>query len=165
MISSANSMKLGYSQDWSWSGYLSEVGIRVFLQLLSIPGYILQSDWCLVFGILNYRSSLVMLSIIGVFFIFSILAYSRRAIKYAVQLEFYYKEVISDQYYLASFKDLYGRKCRRYLCSDHYPINMKMLLLVIHILIGINHVHVPFVVHFTPYRNCEDAIFCKVDGM
>jgi len=40
------------------------------------------------------------------FFIFSFLAYSRRAIKYAVQLEFYCKVVLSGQYYSASFKVL-----------------------------------------------------------
>jgi len=39
-----------------------------------------------------------MLSIIRVFFNFSILAYSR--------LEFYYKVVLSGQYYSASFEDL-----------------------------------------------------------
>ena len=58
MISLANSMKLGYSQDWSWSGYLSEVSSRNSLWIFYILGYIFQSDRCLVFGIHNYRSSL-----------------------------------------------------------------------------------------------------------
>jgi len=59
-----------------------------------------------------------MLSIIRVFFIFDILAHSRIDIKYAVQREFYYKGMLLDQYYLASFEDLYSKKCRRCLYSD-----------------------------------------------
>jgi len=86
------------------SDYLSEVGIRVSLLLFYILGYILQSDRYLVFGILNYRPSLFMLSIIRVFFIFSILAHSRSDIKFAVQRVFYCKAVLSGQYYLASFE-------------------------------------------------------------
>ena len=73
------------------------------LQLFSILDYILQSDRYLVSGIL--KVFFIMLSIIGIFFIFSILVYSRRAIKYAVQLEFYCKAVLSGQYYSTSFED------------------------------------------------------------
>ena len=59
--------------------------------------------------------------------------------------EFYYKATILDYYYLTSFEDLYSRKCRRYLCSDHCSVDLGELPLVIHILIGIIPVHVPFV--------------------
>ena len=47
------------------------------------------------------------------FFIFSILAHSQSNIKYAVQREFFYKVMLSGQYYSTSFEDLYNRKCRR----------------------------------------------------
>ena len=95
VISSDNSMKLGYPQDWSRSGYLSEVSTRDSLRIFYNLGYIFQSDRRLVFRILNYRSSLFMLSIIRVFFIFSVLAHSQNDIKYAVQREFYCKAVVS----------------------------------------------------------------------
>ena len=88
-------MKLGILRIDPRSGNISEVGIRVFLQLFSIIGYILRSDRCVVFGILNYRSSLFTLSIISVLFIFSFLALSQSDMKYAVQQEFYCKAVLS----------------------------------------------------------------------
>ena len=137
MISSANSMKLGYSQDWSRSGYLSEVGSLDSLWVFYILGFILRSDWWMVFRILNYRSSLVTFSTFRVFFILSILAYSWRAIKYAIQLEFYCEATTSDQYCLASFKELYSMKYRRCLYFDYCSVNLWALPLVIHILIGI----------------------------
>ena len=105
-----------------------------------------------------------MLSIIGVFFIFSILAYSRRAIKYAVQLEFYYEVVLSGQYYSTSFEDLYSRKCRRCLYFDHCSIDLGALPLVIHILIGIISVHVLFV-FILPLIEIAWAQLCMVDAM
>ena len=46
------------------SGYLSEVSSRDSLRVFYILGYIFQSDRCMVFGILKYRSSLFMVSII-----------------------------------------------------------------------------------------------------
>jgi len=46
-----------------------------------------------------------MLSIIGVFFIFCILAHSRSDTNYAVERGFYCKAVLSGQYYSTSFKD------------------------------------------------------------
>ena len=70
------------------SDYLSEVGIRVSLLLFYILGYILQSDRHPVFEILNYRSSLIMLRIIRIFFIFSILVYSRSNIRHAAHQNF-----------------------------------------------------------------------------
>ena len=85
-----------------------------------------------------------MLSIIRVSFIFGILAYSRRAIKYVVQREFYCEAVLLGQYYLASFEDLYSRKCRRCLYCDYCSIDLRALPAVIHILIGIIPVPVPF---------------------
>jgi len=47
------------------SGYLSEVSNLVSLWLFYILGYIFQSDQRLVFGILNYRSSLLCLVLSG----------------------------------------------------------------------------------------------------
>jgi len=60
----------------------------------------------------------------GFFFIFDILAYFWSDIKYAVQREFYYKAVLSGQYYLASFEDLCNKKGRRYLCFDHCSVDL-----------------------------------------
>jgi len=65
-----------------------------------------------------------MLSIIRVFFIFNILAHSRSNIKYAVQQKFYCKAVFSGLYYLASFEDLYSRKCRRCLYFDYCSVDL-----------------------------------------
>jgi len=137
-------MKLGYSQNWSKIG-LSFGSIRVFLQLFSILGYILQRDRCLVLRILNYQSSLFMLSVIRVSFIFGILAHSQSDIKYAIQREFYCKAMLSGLYYLASFEDLYSKKCRRCLYSDYCSVDLRALPAVIHILIGIIPVYVLFV--------------------
>ena len=64
MVSSVKSMKLGILRIDPRLGYFPEVGIRISLRLLYILGYIFQSDRCLVFGILNYWSSLFMVSII-----------------------------------------------------------------------------------------------------
>ena len=52
-------MKLGILRIDPRLGYLPEVGIQISLRLLYILGYIFQSDQCLVFGILNSRSSLL----------------------------------------------------------------------------------------------------------
>jgi len=71
--------------------------------------------------------------------------YSRRAIKYAVQLEFYCKAMLSGQYYSTSFEDLYSRKCRRCPYSDYCSVNLRALLKVIHMLIGIIPVYLLFV--------------------
>jgi len=54
------------------------------------------------------------------------------------------RDVMLGQYYMASFKDLYGRKCRRYLYSDYCLVDLRALPVVIHILIGIISVHVLF---------------------
>ena len=104
------------------------------------------SEW-LMPGIRNFPLSVffIMLSTIRVSFIFSILVYSRRAIKYVVQREFYYKVMISDQYYSTSFEELYSRKYRRCLYSNHCSVNLRDLPIVLHILIGIISTHVPFV--------------------
>ena len=51
---------------------------------------------------------------------------------------------IYDQYYSASFEDLYSRKCRRCLHSDYCSVNLRALPIVLHILISIIPVHVPF---------------------
>jgi len=152
-------MKLGYSQDWSRSGYLSKVSSRDSLWVFYILSYIFHSDRCLVFKILNYRYSSFMLSIIGVFYIFSILAHSRSDIKYAIQQKFYYKAVLSDQDYSTSFERFIQQTVQQIsifwllfnrlegpTCSNSY-------------LNWYNFRPCPLCVHFTSYRNCEDAIF------
>jgi len=65
MISSANSIVLGHSQNWSTIGLSFRRRYPDFLRLFSILGYILQSDWCRVFGILNYRCSLLCSALSG----------------------------------------------------------------------------------------------------
>ena len=67
------------------SGYHSENSIRDMLWLfyLVMP---FQSYQCLVFRFCCYRSSLFMLSVINVFFIFNILVYSQSDGKYAARL-------------------------------------------------------------------------------
>jgi len=105
-----------------------------------------------------------MLSIIRIFFFFGILAHSRSDIKYAVQREFYCKAVLSDQYYLASFEDLYSRKYKRCLYFDYYSVDLRALPIVIHILIGIIFVPVLFV-FILPLSKLRGRNFCKVDGM
>ena len=59
MVSSVNSMVLGHSQNGSTIELSFRRRYPDFLRLFSILGYILQSDWCRVFRILNYRSSLL----------------------------------------------------------------------------------------------------------
>jgi len=54
------------------------------------------------------------------------------------------RDAMLGQYYMASFEDLYGRKCRRCLYSDYYLVDLRALPVVIHILIGIIPVHVLF---------------------
>ena len=91
--------------------------------------------------ILNYRSSLLCSELSGFSFIFSILAYSRRAIKYAVQLEFYCTATTSvsiiwyrsKMYTAGSTED------------DYCSVKLRALPIVLHILIGINSTLVPFV--------------------
>ena len=137
MISSANSMMLGYSKNWSTIGLSFRRRYPDFLRLFYSLGYIFQSDRCLVFRILNYRSSLLC-SVSSGFPLSSVFwLILEKAIKDAVQREFYYKAMISNQYYLASFKDLYGRKYRGCLYSDYCSVDLRALPAVIHILIGI----------------------------
>ena len=81
----------------------------------------------------------------GFYFIFGILACFRSDIKYAVQREFYYKAVLSGQYYSRSFEDSYSRKCRKYLYSNYCTVNLRALPTMIHILFGIIPVPVLFV--------------------
>ena len=71
------------SQFWV---YHSEVSIQNSPRLFYIIGYVFQSCNAQYSEILNYRSSLCMLSIIRVFFIFGILVCSWRNIVYAVSV-------------------------------------------------------------------------------
>ena len=120
------------------------------------------SEWSMP-GIQNSQLSAfsIMLSTIRVSFIFSILAYARRAIKYAVRLEFYCK-VVSSVSIIRHCSKIYTAKSAE---DDYCSANLRALPIVLHILIGINSRPCPPCVQFTPYRNCEDVIFCKVDGL
>ena len=99
-------------------GYLSEDGIRDSLRLFFIHGYIFQSDRRLVFGILNYRSSLLC-SGLSRFFLSTVFWLIPRA-------------TLSMQYSGNSIAEL------RCLCSDYCSVNLRALPIVLHILIGID---------------------------
>jgi len=98
MISSTNSLKFGSSGILRMDlqlGYLSEVSSKDSLWVFYILGCIFLSNRRQVFRILNYRCSLLCSVLSEFSFIFSILVYSRRAINYAVQREFYCEAVLS----------------------------------------------------------------------
>ena len=116
-----------YSPDRSWSGYLSEDSSRNSLRIFYILYYIVQSDWCLVFGILNYRSSLLLCSGLSGFSLSSVFWLMLGG--------------LSSKQYNWNSKDLYSRKCGGWF----YSANLRALPIVLHILIGINSIFVPFV--------------------
>ena len=101
-----------------------------------------------------------MLSIIRVFFIFTNLAYSQRAIKYVVQLNFYCKAV---------YRSVLFSIVRRFIQQEVQKMSIFRLLFSWlgsptysdSYLNWYNFCPCPFCVHFTPYRNCEDAIFVR----
>ena len=84
---------------------------------------------------------------------------------FEVLTAFLYKQT-SDQYYYGTVRRcIYTAEVQR--CFSPELVVQSIWgeqLIVIHILIGIILIPI-FCVHFTPYRNCEDAIFCKVDGV
>ena len=110
-----------YSPDRSWSGYLSEDSSRNSLRIFYLLYYIVQSNWCLVFGILNYRSSLLLCSGLSGFPLSSVfwLILGRLS---------------SMQIYTTGSAE-----------DDYYSVDLRALPIVLHILIGINSTLVPFV--------------------
>ena len=164
MISSANSMKLGYSQDWSRSGYLSEVNSRNSLRIFYILGYIFQSDWCLVFGILNYRSSLLCSGLSGL----SLSSVFWLILRVTLSMQYSGNSIAKLCYQSVLFGIV-----RRFIQPEVQRMFIFWLLFSQHesptysasYLNWYKFRSCPLCVHFTPYRNCEDAIFCKVDGM
>ena len=82
-----------------------------------------------------------MLSITRVFFIFSILAHSQSNIKYTVQREFYCKAVLSVCIIQHRLKNYTAESAE----DDYCSVNLRALPIVLHILIGIIPVLVPFV--------------------
>jgi len=137
------------------SGYLLEVfrilyGYSIFLVIYFRVIDVQYSEFLMI-GLLYLCSELS-----GFFFIFGILVYSRSNIRHTTHRDSITdsssstaaclsdKEVISGQYYMASFEDLYGRKCRC-LYSDYCTVDLGALSVVIHILIGIILIHVLFV--------------------
>ena len=91
MIYPANLVELGYSRIDLQLCYHSEDSIRNSLQLFYILDYVFQSDRRPILRILDYLSSLFMLSLIRVFSIFDILVYSQGNSKYAAHQGFHYK--------------------------------------------------------------------------
>ena len=146
------------------SGYLSDVGIRISLRLLYIPGYILQSDWCLVFGILNYRSSLLcsVLSEFSISSVFWLILGELSGMQYI-------GNSITKQWHQIIF---IWHRSKIYTAEGQKMFIFRLLFSRLEsptrsdsYLDWYNSRPCPLCVHFTPYRNCEDAIFCKVDGM
>ena len=60
-------------------------------------------------------------------------------------MEILLQSCVISRYYLASFKDLCSRKCRRFLYSGYWSVNLRALPIVLRILIGINSALVLFV--------------------
>jgi len=153
-----------YSQNWSQSGYLSEVSTRDSLRTFYILGYIFQNDWCLVFRILNYQSSLLCSGLSGfllssVFWLIlgglSSMQYNRNSIakqRHQISIIWYRSKFIQPEVQKISIFWLLFRPLESptYSASYHNWYNFHPC---------------PLCVQLTPYRNCEDAIFCKVDGL
>ena len=164
MIYLANSMKLGFSQDWSRLGYLSEVSCRDSLRVFYILGYIFQSDRCLVFGILNYRSSLLC-SVLSRFPLSSVFWLILRA---TLSIQYSGNSIAKLCYQSVLFGIV-----RRFIQPEVQRMSIFWLLFSqlesptysASYLNWYKFRPCPLCVQFTPYRNCEDAIFCKVDGL
>ena len=138
------------------SGYLSKVGIRVFLRLFSILGNILQSDWCLVSGILNYRSSLFKLSIFRVFL--SLVFWLILKVILSMQCS---ENSIAKKCYLVSIIQHRSKIYTVGSAEDVYiSAELRALPTVIHILIGM-FTSMSSLCSFTSYRNYEDTIFIR----
>ena len=108
----------------------SVVGILYGYSIFSTTSYRVIDAWYsefLIIGLLYYAQYY------QGFLYLQYSVYSRRAIKDAVQREFYCKAVLSDQYYLTSFEDLYSRKCRRCQYSDYCSVDLRALSVMIHI--------------------------------
>ena len=126
------------------SSYLSEVSSRIlygYFIFLAISFIVIDARYSEFLAI----GLLYLCSVLSGFSFFVILAHSQSDIKYAVKQEFYCKAVLSGLYYLASFEDLYSKKCRRCLYSDYCSVDLRALPAVIHILSGIISVPVLFV--------------------
>ena len=145
MISSANSMKLGHSQNWSTIELSFRRRYPDFLRLFSILDYILQSDWCRVFRILKLSVFFIMLRIIRVSFIFIILAYFSESYQVCSIAGILLQSNDIRLVLFGIVQNLYSKKCRRCLYFGYCSVDLGALPIVIHILIGIIPVHVLFV--------------------
>jgi len=123
------------------SSYLSEVGIRVSLLIFYILGYILQIDRYLVFGILYYRSSLLCSVLSG----FSLSSVFWLILGVILTMQYSGDSIAKQCYQVSIIRHLYIRKCRRCPYSDYCSVDLRALHAIVHILIGIIHVPVPFV--------------------
>ena len=164
MISSVNSMVLGHSRHWSTIELSFRRRYLDFLRLLYILGYIFQSDRCLEFGILNYWSSLLCSTLSGFSLssVFWLILGELSSMQYSwnfITKKWYQISIIrhrSKTYTTGSAEDVYILIIVQSLESPTYSASY---------LNWYNFRPCPLFVHFTPYRNCEDAIFCKVDGL
>ena len=68
---------------------------------------------------------------------------------------------MSGQYYLASFEDLYGRKCRRMSIFWLLFIRLGSTTRIYSYLNWYNPHPYPFLCSFFPYRNFKDEIFVR----
>ena len=153
-----------YSLDWSRSGYLSEVSSRDSLRVFYILGYIFQSDRYLVFGILNYWSSLLCSGLSG----FSLTSVSWLILGATVSMQYCGNPIAKLCYQSVLFGIV-----QRFIQPEAQKISIFWLLFGQYesptysasYLNWYKFHPCPLCVQFTPYRNCEDAIFCKVDGL
>ena len=168
--------EFGYSPNWSPIRLFFRSRYSDFSTLFSILGYIFQSDRRPVFKILNYRSSLFMLRIIKIFFIFGILVYSQSNSKHTVHREFYYRfhqvQLHASQIEKWYRVNIVWHRLKIYIVESAEDIHVLsyrsvvlwVLLLVIHILSGIILAPV-FPMFIFPLSKFWERNFCKVDGM
>ena len=152
MISSATSMKFGYSQNWSTIGlsfrsWYSDFSMTILYSWLVIYAWYLEF---LIIGLLYYAQC---------YWGFLYLKYSGLFSENSITKQRYQISIIwhrSKIYAAESAEDIYVP----IIFSQHGRVTLSYSYLDWY-----NSCLCPLCVHFTPSRNCEDVNFCKVDGM
>ena len=147
VISSANSMKLGILQiDLDLAIFQrTAVGILYGSSTFSTISFRVIDAWYsgfLIIGLLYY-------------------AQDHQGFLYLRYSGSFIAQPRHQQYYSVLFEDLYSRKCGGWLMFSQLesPTYSASYL-------NWYKFHLcPLCIQFTPYRNCEDAIFCKVGGL
>ena len=119
MIPSANSMKLGILRIDSDQVIFQKSAIRI----------------------LNYRSSLLCSGLSG----FSLSSIFWLILGGLSSMQYNWNSIAKLCHQSVLFEDLYSRKCRRCLYSDYCSVDLRALPIVLHILIDIIPILVPFV--------------------